>query len=220
MLQTLISQTQAGIHNGDLYTTAYDLSLIAKYAMNIQKFRDIVKTTNYTIPPTNLHPETDRSFKNSNLLLSKDEPNYYYEYANGIKTGFTNEAGDCLVASAKKGDLEFIVLCLKSGSQGNGLREKFLDCKTLFDFAFANYTLSNENLQEENLENPNQNVISNPIESAPITEIKETESFSTIFHFYRFMIKIIALLVIIIAIKLLFFTKKKNHRRLFKRRKR
>ncbi len=143
----------SGVHDKNLYTTAYDLSVIARYAMSNEKFREIVKTPVYTIPATATHLAEDRTYHNSNLLLQSSEPDYYYKYTTGIKTGFTDPAGDCLVASAKKGNDEFIAVCLKGDKLENGLREKFIDCKTLFDFAFDNYTAFNINLQEFNEEN-------------------------------------------------------------------
>ena len=140
----------SGVHDKDLYTTAHDLAILTRYAMDNKKFMDIVKTPTFTIPSTNLHPDEDRSFTNSNLLLIKSDSNYYYDYATGIKTGFTDPAGDCLVASAKKDGVEFISVCLKGSRLNNGLREKFIDCKSLFDFAFDNYTTFYKNLQEGN----------------------------------------------------------------------
>lgn len=143
----------SGVHDKNLYTTAYDLSILSRYVMNNKKFMEIVGTPKYTIPGTNLHPVEDRTFYNSNLLLVSTENNYYYQYATGIKTGFTDQAGDCLVASSKKDGIEFIAICLKGGRFSNGLREKFIDCKTLFNFAFDNYTIHYQNLQEGGIKN-------------------------------------------------------------------
>ena len=62
----------SGVHDDELYTTAYDLALLARYAMNNEKFMEIVKTPSYTIPSTETHLEEDRTYHNSNLLLSHD----------------------------------------------------------------------------------------------------------------------------------------------------
>jgi len=146
----------SGIHDENLYTTAFDLSLLARYAMNIEKFREIVAKTEFTLPGTTIHPEADRSFHTSNFLLNPDEKNYYFPSTTGIKTGFTDSAGDCLVASAKKDDIEFIAVCLNGKTLNNGVREKFLDCKTLFDFAFDNYTIHYKDLQAKKHELENK----------------------------------------------------------------
>lgn len=203
----------SGIHDENLYTTAYDLCLLSQYAMNNEKFREIVKTPKYTLPSTSIHPEEDRIFYNSNLLLDPKQTDYYYKYANGIKTGFTDQAGDCLVASSKKDDIEFIVVCLKSGTQKDGLREKFLDCKTLFDFAFDNYTTYYRTLQDVNKKEELSQIANEQYNSVLEQNIK------TDFSFLRFLIKIIALIIILFAIKILFFRKKKNRRRKLKKRK-
>lgn len=205
----------SGIHDNDLYTTASDLSILARYAMRNDKLREIVKTTTYTLPKTAVHPQEDREFTTSNLLLDSSSKSYYYEYATGIKTGFTNPAGDCLVASAKKDGLEFIAVCLHSSTNSNGLRGKFLDCKILFNFAFDNYTTYYKDLQAKLLEEAK--------EAEHLTSenaLQETFNGSTDFEFLRGLLKICAVIIIIIAIKLMFFRKKKNRRRFFKVRKR
>ena len=205
-LKIQTSQIQVGIHDENLYTTAYDLSILAKYAMKNEKFMQIVKTTTYTLPSTQIHPLEDRILHNSNLLLDSTNPNYYYEYATGLKTGFTDPAGDCLVASAKKDDIEFIVVCLHAGSLDNGLREKFLDCKTLFDFAFDNYIAHYKNLQEVNqkVETENQNLVS---------ENSVTNSKNQDMDFPRLLLKLFATLIILFAMKRIFFKKKRHKNR-------
>lgn len=127
-----------GVHDANMHTTAYDLSLIAKYAMDIDEFRTIVSTPVYTLPSTNIYPNSDRVFKNSNHLIHPDSP-HYYEYATGIKTGYTNPAQNCLVAGAMKDNVEFI--CVILGSTANNVTEqsKFSDAKTLFEFGYTYY---------------------------------------------------------------------------------
>lgn len=146
-----------GIHNKNHVSTSYDLALIAKYAMQNSTFRQIVKKTKYTLSATNKYKKDDRIFITTNQLLiknnSKSNDNYYYPDCIGIKTGYTGEAGNCLVASAKRNDMEVISVVLGAGFTKSGLSEKFLDSITLLDYAFDNYciqTLNNKNdiLQE------------------------------------------------------------------------
>ena len=79
-----------GIQADNHYSTAYDLALIGRYAMQNDFFREIVAKTRYTLPATNKYSESDRIFNTTNELLKEDHrdsaDNYYYEYANGIKT--------------------------------------------------------------------------------------------------------------------------------------
>lgn len=132
-----------GVENKNHYSTAYDLALMGRYAMQNETFRKIVLTKNYTLPATNKYAEPTRFFKNTNELIIPDErdsvDNYYYSYATGIKTGYTNTAKNCIVASAKKDDIEYILVIVGAERIENGLSGRFLDCKNLFNYAFDNY---------------------------------------------------------------------------------
>jgi len=134
-----------GIHDKDHYSTAYDLALMGRYAMQNETFRKIVTTTFYTLPSTNKYPTNDRVFGTTNELIKKDDSdrvdNYYYKLCTGIKTGYTDAAKSCIVASAKKDDVEYIVVILNSETTENGLSARYLDCKNLFNYAFENYTV-------------------------------------------------------------------------------
>lgn len=129
-----------GFHEEDHYTTARDLSIIAKYAMQNEKFREIVKTTRYNIPPTNKY-KTERNLITTNNLISKFKTTAnFYSYATGIKTGSTSQALNCLVASAKKDDNEFLSVLMKCPNQGTGeTAYSFADTKALFEYAFDSY---------------------------------------------------------------------------------
>jgi len=137
-----------GIHytdpNGNSYldhfSCAYDLALIGKYAMQNSTFRSIVCKTNYSLPGTSIHPAEDRNFSNSNELLHNNR-RYYYEYTTGVKTGYTDPAGDCIVASSKKDNIEYIVVTLNGDDLPDGSSARYTDCKTLFDYAFTNYSI-------------------------------------------------------------------------------
>ena len=133
-----------GIQADSHYSIAYDLAIMGRYAMQNETFRKIVSTTKYTLPATNKYSENNRFFKNTNQLIVPDErdsvDNYYYPYATGIKTGYTNVAKECVVASAKKDDIEYIVVILGAERTENGLSGRFIDCKNLFNYAFENYT--------------------------------------------------------------------------------
>lgn len=134
-----------GVHDEDHYSTAYDLALISRYAMKNETFRTIVSTTSYKLPVTNKYDRDDRFFTTTNSLLivnnNNRADNYYYKYANGIKTGFTTPAGNCLIASANKGNLELITVILGSGQTDDGLSQRYIDTKTLFDYGYETYTL-------------------------------------------------------------------------------
>lgn len=134
-----------GVHDENHYSTAYDLAIMGQYAMKNEIFRQIVGTTFYTLPSTNKYDKNDRVFGTTNELIKKDTSdradNYYYEYTTGVKTGYTNAAKNCIVATAKKDDIEYIVVILGAGTIENGLSARYLDCINLFDYAFENYTI-------------------------------------------------------------------------------
>lgn len=98
--------TPNGLHDPDHYTTAYDMALIARYAMKNQFFRELVNTITYVIPPTNKFKEK-RVLLNTNMLIRPTK--YHYDGADGIKTGYTSEANKCLLATAMRNDRRVIV---------------------------------------------------------------------------------------------------------------
>ena len=134
-----------GEHNENHYSTAYDLALMAKYAMKNDFFRTLVSTTSYTLPITNKYDRADRVFRTTNSLLIVDNntraDNYYYKNAIGIKTGFTTPAGNCLVAAANKGNLEFITVVLGGSQTTSGLSARYIDTISLFEYGYNTYTL-------------------------------------------------------------------------------
>lgn len=129
-----------GIHNEDHYSTAYDLALIGQYAMKNETFRKIVSTTQYTLPTTNKYDKTDRFFVTTNELL-KTSSKYYYKYTTGCKTGYTDAAKNCIIATAKKDDVELLAVVLYDSRSDDGTSLREVDCKTLFEYGFNNFTL-------------------------------------------------------------------------------
>lgn len=124
-----------GIHNKDHYSTAYDLALIGKYALKFPDIKRIAMIKQYTLPTTNKYDKIDRIFNATNGLINPGSK-YYYEYTTGLKTGYTDYAGSCIVSSAKKGNMELIEVVLKA----NSIAERYTDCKTMFNYGFDNYT--------------------------------------------------------------------------------
>lgn len=122
-----------GVHDDRHYSTAYDLYLIATYAMKNPTFRELVAQTEAVLPITNKYPNEDRILKTTNALINPESTNYYRN-AIGIKTGYTSQAGNCLVSETSRDGLEFIAVVL------NG--DRFPDSVKLFDYAYDNFTLT------------------------------------------------------------------------------
>jgi len=127
----------SGIHHENHYSTAHDLAIMAKYAMKFDTFNEIVNTTKYTLPTSNKYDKHDRIFTTTNHFLLPNNKDYY-EYATGLKTGYTNAAKNCLVSSAEKDNMKLISVVL--GCENNA---KFSDAKTLFEYGFSNYSIKN-----------------------------------------------------------------------------
>ncbi len=131
-----------GIHENSHYSTAYDLYLIGAYCMKNETFREIVATTEYTLPATEKYPNSDRILETTNQLLNTNSRNYYYKNAIGIKTGYTSKAGNCMVSAASRDGLEFIAVVLNAQTTDDGLNRRYIDSKKLFDYAYDKYTLT------------------------------------------------------------------------------
>lgn len=114
-----------GLDSKTHYTTAYDLALITSYAMQNETFREIVSTKNTKI--TNTDGKT-RYLKNKNKLLNS------FEGCNGVKTGFTDDAGRCLVSSAERDGMNVVCVVLNCGPM-------FEECSELMEAAFEQYKL-------------------------------------------------------------------------------
>lgn len=134
--------TPNGLPDARHVTTAHDLALIAREAMQNEKFAEVVATVNYTIPATNMSEARD--VKNSNFMLYKRgklevdgvERPYKYDGLKGIKTGYTNAAQGCLVEEAERKDLDLLCVTLHSE---NDMR--FQDAIKLLDWGFKNYKM-------------------------------------------------------------------------------
>jgi len=116
-----------GLPDDAHYTSAYDLALIAREAMQNDVFRRIVSTQQATI---SWEGRTyNRQLKNKNALLSS------YEGATGGKTGFTSKAGRCLVFGARRGEMELVGVVLSCA-------DWFDEAARLMDVCFAEFDMT------------------------------------------------------------------------------
>lgn len=116
-----------GLDEAGHHTSAADLATMARYAMRNQVFRDIVRMKEVRIPAGS----STRRFDASNLLLGT------YTGATGIKTGWTSDAGYCLVASAERGGIELYTVVLGTKTEN----ARFVQAKRLLDWGFAHYAV-------------------------------------------------------------------------------
>lgn len=99
-----------GLYDDNHYTTAYDLALISKKAMENPILREIVSTRSYKIAPTNKQPEI-RYIHNRNKIIGSNR--YKYEGADGLKNGYTEKSKNTLLASASRGGRRLLAVELK-----------------------------------------------------------------------------------------------------------
>ena len=128
-----------GVHSSDHYCTAYDLYLIARECRKYEVFNRIVMTKRFTVPATDIYPDDDRTFENTDEMIQPGT--YYYKYCTGIKTGRTNPAGECFVGSASYNGTELISVVLGGREENSkGLNDRFYDTKRLFEFVYGTYS--------------------------------------------------------------------------------
>lgn len=130
--------TTNGLHDDNHYTTAKDLCTIARYCMKNSTFRKFVSMRSCKIPATNKSAE--RYYKNTNDLLNTTSA-YYYPSCIGIKTGYTSEAKNCLISACNKNGLQTIAVVLGAGVTENNKSARYVDSKTLYDYAYSNYAI-------------------------------------------------------------------------------
>jgi len=115
----------SGLHDEAHYTTAYDLALIARAAMENPEFRAMAAAKTWT---TGEDTEVKRTFGNKNKVLQQ------YEGGNGIKIGYTTATGRTLVASSQRDGMEVICVVLNAPNW-------FGDSYALMDWAHENFAL-------------------------------------------------------------------------------
>jgi len=117
--------TPHGLDSEEHYTTPYELAILTAYALDNEVFANIVKTSICNISINGY----SRTINNTNELLGNLNGVY------GVKTGFTNGAGRCLVTSIKRGDLD--IICVVLGADTKKIRTS--DSIKLIEYTFANY---------------------------------------------------------------------------------
>lgn len=132
-----------GLHDPQHYTSAWDLYLITKAAMEYPEFMTICDTTSITIPATNMSPE--RPLYNTNYLICGYRSRGYLNGdAHGVKTGSHSQAGHCLVATAQRASMSLLSVVLGADrvqdDEGVWWTYSFGETNRMFNWAFENFT--------------------------------------------------------------------------------
>lgn len=135
-----------GLHEEEHYSTARDMIKIAEYARGLPHFAEITSQTVYEQPATNMNSENRYVYSTNRLLLQNQDPDYYYRYATGIKTGSLDESGYCLVSSAVLDGYTYLIAALGSpyiDANGDHISEQgeMLDSRELYRWAFTQLSL-------------------------------------------------------------------------------
>ncbi len=137
-----------GTHDENHYTTAYDMALIGKCAMQYEPLREIVSKIYYELGDTNKYTGKTRIYETTNGLLLNGNPASYYKYAKGIKTGYTTPAGSCLASYAEKDGMELYVVVLKCEGAG----ERYPSIKNLYNYGFDTYSYKTIAKKDDNMQ--------------------------------------------------------------------
>lgn len=114
--------TPSGLHDDDHYSTAYDMAKLTREALKNETFREICGTSSIKLKFGN--PPYERWLVNTNKLLA------LYDGCIGVKTGFTDEAGRCLISAAEKNGVTLICVTLNAPNDWN-------DHIKMYDYGFS-----------------------------------------------------------------------------------
>ncbi|MBQ7758426.1 D-alanyl-D-alanine carboxypeptidase family protein [Anaerotignum sp.] len=113
------------------HSTAYDMSLIAAYALENETFREIIAQGEINV--ADLEGKHLCNVTNADRFLKE------YQGALGVKTGYTNKAGHCFVGAAEREDVLLVSTVLGSGWGTAGKEKKWTDTKVLMDYGFETF---------------------------------------------------------------------------------
>ncbi|MGN1043626.1 MAG: D-alanyl-D-alanine carboxypeptidase family protein [Acutalibacteraceae bacterium] len=128
-----------GIYNQNQYTTARDMYLITREAMKDPLFLDIVNKTEYNM----FGDARDPIITTNKMIDKKRGGEYYLPYVKGIKTGYVEEAGRCLVSYAEKDNSSYVIIAMGGPTKdenGNYIDKNMamIDSKNIYLWAFQN----------------------------------------------------------------------------------
>ena len=118
-----------GLHHEDHYSSAYDISIMSRELLEYPQIHDFVTIW---MDENFLEGEIQAGevfLSNTNRMVR------FYRGCDGLKTGFTDEAGNCIAATAKRGDTRYLAIVLNVPSAD----ERYEAARTLLDYGFSRY---------------------------------------------------------------------------------
>ncbi len=125
-----------GLHENENYTTVRDVCTLMTYALKNETFKTVCTASRYTIEATNMSDK--RTLSTTNFLID-NSTNYYYQYAKGGKTGYTDEAGRCLASFASFGGYNYMCVLMNCPPNADR-RYEFVESAELYRWAFNNFS--------------------------------------------------------------------------------
>lgn len=125
-----------GYHDDNHYSTARDLAIISREALQNDLFCEIAASVTWSIPKTNMQRARTITTKSKYMIPATEEsPNkYYYPYAIGIKTGSQSQSGYCFAGAADKDGVRLVSVVMFTGD-----RARWADTIKLMDYGFSQY---------------------------------------------------------------------------------
>lgn len=126
-----------GLPDDNHYTTARDLATILQAALAYPEFVEIAGSATWDLPATSGNPA--RTLENTNQLINPESPVYMDGVVTAGKTGFTYDAGRCLVVGAEKDGMRVVGVVLGAGDEVDeqGVAASFTDMRALLDWGFG-----------------------------------------------------------------------------------
>lgn len=159
-----------GLPDPKHYTTAYDMAVIAREAIQNSAFRKITGARYYTCAKTNTHKQPRVWLNHHQMVNGYEHPQYEYKYCTGGKTGYTNIAHSTLVTFAEKNGMQLLSVIMYANGPKQGKPNEYTDTTSLLNFGFANYKKHSINEEKTdtnaNLFNTYNNFFN--VESSPI----------------------------------------------------
>ncbi len=125
-----------GLHEDENYTTVRDVYILMTYALKNETFKTICSAPRHTIEATNMSGK--RTLSTTNFLID-NTTNYYYQYAKGGKTGYTDKAGRCLVSFASYNGYNYMCVLMNCPANADR-RYEFAESAALYRWAFNNFS--------------------------------------------------------------------------------
>ena len=195
-----------GIQDSNHYSTARDLSTIAKYCMQNSTFRKLVSMKSCTIPKTNKFGV--RKYTNTNDSLNPSSQ-YYRKDCIGIKTGYTSQAKNTLISACSNNDMELIAVLLYSPH----LPDRYADLETLYDYGYKTLPALNIQIEDESTKT-NELSQTNEQNNEQSNEQSNEQNLLNKNSIPLFIKIILTIIILILILRLMSnFKKKKAHRR-------